>query len=205
MEYYSFVKKVLKPLLHVFFPSRFLDLPETLPEGPLVICANHLSNLDAVLLGVHLNRRITFMAKKEVFSVPFFGKRAKRLGTIPLTRDGGDAAGLRVAIRALQGGAALSIFPQGTRCHCPPEESTIKAGLGMLVSLSGAQVLPVGIHAKDYKVRLFRKTYFAFGTVQAYPLPDAATKREAMELLSARIFEDVIKEAHRAKDAKEKK
>jgi 1-acyl-sn-glycerol-3-phosphate acyltransferase len=59
------------------------------------------------------------MAKEELFSRPVVGPIVKGCGVIPLSRNGGDAAKLRLAVRELIAGKAFSVFPQGTRCRYP--------------------------------------------------------------------------------------
>src|SRR3954447_25256240 len=49
-------------------------------EGPVVICANHISNLDPPLLGAAVQRKVHFMAKQELFLIPLFSLLIRALG-----------------------------------------------------------------------------------------------------------------------------
>src|SRR5687768_11856690 len=75
--------------------------------GPVLVVANHSSILDPPLVGGMTPRRLTFLAKAELFRIPGFGALIRRLGAQPLRRDGADASALRTAQRVLQGGGAV--------------------------------------------------------------------------------------------------
>ena len=200
MTLYDRLVRTLGPLIRFFFPVRFENLPETLPEEGLIICPNHISLFDPLFLAISLPRPLTFMAKEELFRRPIIGKCMVGCGVIPLTRSGGYAGKLRQAVRELKGGAVLSIFPQGTRCRYALKKEDFKAGAGMLSVLSGAKILPVGIYAKDYKVRLFRKTYVKFGE----PIDCSAVEADGMKAkalaVTDRLYEEIARLEKDAQD-----
>ncbi len=110
-------------------------------SGPVLIVANHSSMLDPPIVGVTAPRPLHFLAKAELFSIPLFGRFLSALQARPVRRGGSDPAALRTALRILQAGNALLIFPEGSR----GEEGALregKPGAGMLVVLSGAPVVP---------------------------------------------------------------
>jgi len=111
-------------------------------RGPVLLVANHSSLLDPPLVGGSAQRQLTFLAKAELFEIPLFGALIRRLNARPIRREGADPGALRTAMRVLEEGGALLIFPEGTR----GDEGVIrpaKAGAGMLAVLSGAAVVPV--------------------------------------------------------------
>jgi 1-acyl-sn-glycerol-3-phosphate acyltransferase len=137
---------ILKPLavvaMRLLFRLRSRGTEHVPTTGPLLLVANHVSFLDPPIVGGAAPRRLTFLAKAELFRVPLFGGLIRRLGAHPLRREGGDAGALRTALRVLKGGGALLVFPEGTR----GEEGvlgTAKPGAGMLAVLGGAPVIPV--------------------------------------------------------------
>jgi 1-acyl-sn-glycerol-3-phosphate acyltransferase len=112
--------------------------------GPVLLVSNHSSVLDPPLIGGACPRVLTFMAKAELFSIPLFGRLIAALNARPVNREGGDARALKDALRLLEAGRALLVFPEGTR----GPEGTVregKPGAGMLAALSGAPVVPVHI------------------------------------------------------------
>jgi len=88
-------------------------------EGPLILAANHTSNLDAVVLGSwlipKLGRRIHWLGKKELFAWPIVGWAAANGGVHPVDRGAADVEAFRLARRILDEGHVLFVFPEGTR------------------------------------------------------------------------------------------
>jgi len=196
MSLYDRLVKTLGPLIRFFFPTCLIDLPQTLPEEGIIICPNHISFFDPLFLAIFLPRNLTFMAKEELMHRPVIGKWLKGCGVIPLSRDGGDAAKLRQAVRELKAGKIMAIFPQGTRLRYPLKKEDFKAGAGMMALLSGAKILPVGIHAKNYKVRPFCKTTLAFGSLlspQSMEISPELGKKEQALAISEKIYEKIAK------------
>lgn len=191
MTLYDRLVRTLGPLIRFVFPIRLLDLPKELPEEGLIVCPNHISFFDPLFLAITLPRPLTFMAKEELFTRPIIGKWMKGCDVIPLSRNGGDAAKLRLAVRELKAGKLFSIFPQGTRLRHPLKKEEFKAGAGMMAVLSGAKILPVGIYSKNFKVRPFRKTYIVFGEIEAFSFPEDMGKKEQAIFVTDRIFERI--------------
>jgi 1-acyl-sn-glycerol-3-phosphate acyltransferase len=122
---------------------------EAIPrEGPLIIAANHASNLDAPLVGSwlipKLGRRIHWLGKRELFAWPIVGWVAARGGVHPVDRGGADVEAFRLASRILDEGHVLFVFPEGTRS---PDGALQEArdGLALLALRTGAPIVPIGI------------------------------------------------------------
>ena len=191
MTLYERLVRLLGPIIRFVFPIRVVGLPESLPEQGLIVCPNHISFFDPLFIAITLPKPLTFMAKEELFRRPIIGPLVKGCGVIPLSRDGGDAVKLRIAVRELKAGAAFSLFPQGTRCRYPLKKEDFKAGVGMLSVLSGAKILPVGIYSKKFKVRPFRKTYIAFGEVESFSFPEDMGKKEQAIFVTDLVYEKI--------------
>ena len=206
MTLYERLVRFLGPVIRFIFPIRLINLPETLPEEGLIVCPNHISFFDPLFLAISLPKPLTFMAKEELFHRPIVGYIVKGCDVIPLSRDGGDAVKLRIAVRELKAGKAFSVFPQGTRCRYPLKKEDFKAGIGMLSVLSGAKILPVGIYSKNFKVRPFRKTYIAFGEIESFSFPEDMGKKEQAVYVTDHVFEKIsVLEKQAAEYKKSKK
>jgi len=119
---------------------------ENIPQCVCVFAANHVSNLDppAALIGVP--RRISFLAKKEVFSVPVV-RTALRLGKIvPVDREHTEAAIASIdhAVGILLEGISFFVFPEGTRSR-DGKLKAFKKGTFVMAIQAGAPVVPVSI------------------------------------------------------------
>jgi 1-acyl-sn-glycerol-3-phosphate acyltransferase len=110
-------------------------------KGPLIVAANHRRVFDPVFVSMAVDRRLRWMAKKELFAFPLRGF-FYFIGSFPVDRQGGGRAALRTALLFLKEGWALGIFPEGTRQReATPGEA--KTGAVMLAVRGGAPVLPV--------------------------------------------------------------
>ncbi len=123
-------------------------LDEIPHEGPVIVTANHASNLDAVVLGSWLipkiGRRFQWLGKKELFDWPIVGWAAAHGGVHPVDRGGADVEAYRLAKRILDEGHVLFVFPEGTRSR----DGALQMGRDGVASLAlrtGAPIVPVGI------------------------------------------------------------
>lgn len=141
---YRIVKSIVRGLARLLFRLEARGTGHVPLSGPALIVANHASVLDPPMVGVVAPRPLHFLAKAELFSIPLFGRLIFAVNARPVRRDGTDPGALRTALRVLEAGQALLIFPEGTR----GEEGTLregKPGAGMLAVVSGAPVVPVYI------------------------------------------------------------
>ena len=121
---------------------------ENFPEvssmgGPLLVCANHQSNLDPMLMGVVCPAPINYLAKKSLFN---FGPLRWFLtwnDSIPLDRAAG-LAGIKETLKRLKKGEAILIFPEGSRSPTG-DLQPIKQGFCTLARRTGSPILPAGI------------------------------------------------------------
>ena len=119
---------------------------ENIPQGACVFAANHVSNLDPPAALVGVPRRISFLAKKEIFKVPVVST-AMRLGKIvPVDRaDREDAvASIDAGVETLRQGISFFVFPEGTRSK-DGSLRPFKKGSFAIPIRSGAPVVPVSI------------------------------------------------------------
>ena len=146
-----------------------------LSDGALLVCANHISVLDPVLICAVLKKhQPRIMAKKELFDVPVLGWLVGQLGAYPIDRKGANADVILKTIKMLEDGYCVGMFPQGTRrADVDPATTPIKAGAGLIATKSKASVLPIHIKTKNYRIKAFRKVTLIIGD----PIPyDEYTK-----------------------------
>jgi 1-acyl-sn-glycerol-3-phosphate acyltransferase len=138
---YAVCKPIAVVLMRLLFRVEARGVAHVPPTGPLLLVANHSSLLDPPIVGGMCPRRLTFLAKAELFRIPGLGALIRGLGAHPLRREGADPSALRIARRVLAEGKALLVFPEGTR----GDEGVLrepKPGAAMLAVLSGATVVP---------------------------------------------------------------
>jgi 1-acyl-sn-glycerol-3-phosphate acyltransferase len=121
-------------------------------DGPVIIAANHASNLDAVVIGSWLipkiGRRFEWLGKKELFDWPVVGYFAAHGGVHPVDRATADVEAYRLAKRILDEGHVLFIFPEGTRSPDGALQHG-RDGVSSLALRTGAPIVPVAIAGSD--------------------------------------------------------
>jgi 1-acyl-sn-glycerol-3-phosphate acyltransferase len=91
---------------------------ETLPaSGPILLCSNHDSHWDPVMIGFAARKRrmIRALAKSQLWDVRGLAPVLNGMGQIPIVRGAGDAQALANAVEALREGSCVGVFPEGTR------------------------------------------------------------------------------------------
>lgn len=138
---YAIISSLAAAFFRLLFRLEVRGAEHVPAVGPAMIVANHSSVFDPPLVSAAAPRPLHFMAKAELFSIPLFGRLIRAVNARPVRREGGDARALREALRILESGQALLVFPEGTR---GPEGMLRegRAGAGMLAILSGAPVVP---------------------------------------------------------------
>lgn len=123
-------------------PRNLSNLP---PTGPVVLLANHVSWVDALLLGVATPRPVRFLMAREMYRTPWFWPLAKFFGAIPISYGDGPHAlqeSLEAARRVLDSGEVLGIFPEA---NIVPHGfmDRFRKGYRSIVDQSRARLVPV--------------------------------------------------------------
>lgn len=108
--------------------------------------ANHTSNLDPPVITPLLGRRVSIMAKQELFKIPIFGRAMQAAGFVSVNRSHRRDAieSVRTAVSVLHSGLGMLVFPEGTRSrdgHLLP----FKKGPFHLAMEAGVPVVPITI------------------------------------------------------------
>jgi 1-acyl-sn-glycerol-3-phosphate acyltransferase len=96
--------------LHRLVAFNMAPLPE---DGPAILVANHTSGIDNFVLQAGCRRVLGFMIAREIAQVWFARPIVRVVRCIPVRRDGRDISATRDALRALEDGRVLPIFPEG--------------------------------------------------------------------------------------------
>lgn len=147
MSFYRIARAVVNAFLKITFRVK-VEGTENIPsDGALVVCANHKSLWDPLMLAMCLPCELKFMAKEELFKNKLFGGLISALGAFPVKRGTGDIGALKIAIKTLNEGHRLVIFPEGKRSPKGYMEKG-KSGAALIAIKSKVNILPVGICGK---------------------------------------------------------
>lgn len=131
------------PILRVVLRMRMYGLSNVPATGGALLVCNHVHNADPVLVVAGCSRPVAFMAKVEIWKVPVIRWIANTSGAFPVNRGTADRNALRIAGEKMRDGMLVGGFPEGTRSM--NGLGTPFRGLSLVVTHSGAPVIPVGI------------------------------------------------------------
>lgn len=112
MTFYSFAKFVVYRILKPIYRIQVIGIEHFPKDGGVLLCANHIDNLDPPIVGITAPRPVHFMAKAELFSVPVLGRIVRNLNAFPVKRGMSDREALRKGLSILKEGKVLGLFPE---------------------------------------------------------------------------------------------
>ncbi|MGY6530861.1 MAG: lysophospholipid acyltransferase family protein [Cyanobacterium sp.] len=188
---------VVFPFFRFYFRGKVENVENVPPKGKLMIVCNHASVFDPPILSAAIPRRISFMAKQELFDSRLFGKLISSLGAYPVNRGEGDRNAIRQALARIEQEWTTCLFIEGTRTpdgkvHNP------KLGAALIAAKSQSPILPVCLCGTEKIVvdgkKLPQSTpvTIRIGDIIA---PPASTKKKDLELVT-QMCADAINQLH---------
>jgi 1-acyl-sn-glycerol-3-phosphate acyltransferase len=128
----------------VAFDIKIYGIHHVPRTGGVLIAGNHQSYIDPPAIASQIPRMTNFLGKSELFPNRLIDYVNRKMGAFPVRQGAGDVGAIREAIKRLQEGAALVLFPEGTRTP-NGELQPIEAGIGLILRKAGVPVVPVAI------------------------------------------------------------
>ena len=168
---------------------------EKLPEGNVIIAANHLGRLDPAVLLCVLDREDIIIPMAEKYKDhPLYGAIGRAVNAVWLNRFEADYAAFRKILDRMKQGGLLGIAPEGTRSRTEALQEA-KMGVAFLASKSGYPVLPVAATGTEDRVILENLKHFRRSkiTVTAAELvyidiPEGKGREEALRAATDEIM-----------------
>lgn len=159
-KWYKLAYWLLRPVCALLYPIR-VSGRHLLPEGAVILCANHSNAVDPILISIALGSKtyVHHLAKAELRKIPVVGAVLEKIGAVFVRRGERDIDSYKSCLRILKGGERLIAFPEGTRVH-GTDEVGAKSGVIHMAARTGAYILPIRLE-RDKK--LFRRTDVVFG------------------------------------------
>ena len=187
---YNIIIKIVKVFCKICFKINVKGLENVPKDGPAIICINHISFWDPVLIACFMPRPVRFMAKAELEKAFFVGWILKLINVIFVKRGASDIAALKMSLKVLENGEVFGIFPTGTRSKINKDAGP-QMGVAFIGVKSEAPIVPIHIDA-DYK--LFSKVNITVGE-KRYLKADEGQKvtREDYENMSKNLYDELLK------------
>ena len=156
---YSFLKSIFTILFKMLYRVEVSGYENIPKNGKFILCSNHLSYVDPLIIVGYFSRHVYFMAKKEVFNIRVLGEIISFLNAFSVNRDSLDRKAIKNSIEILNSDEVLCMFPEGTRST----EGVIRdghKGVGLISILSSSPVLPMALSGTNKIIQKPRKRIF---------------------------------------------
>ncbi len=192
----NYLYKIILFIVFFFFKLVYRNKiygAENFYPGAAILAANHASFYDPPLLAISTPYEVHFLARKTLFDPFLFGSLIKRLNAHPVSGKAQDVAVFKTIVRLIKQGKKVIIFPEGTRSQDGNLQS-IKPGIAMLISRTGAAIIPVYLagtfniwswHRKFPK--LWGATACVFGKPMHFLWDSSKDSKEQQEEISKQI------------------
>ena len=184
----QFITFILLKLLYRISYAGFENIPMA---GGIIVAANHASLIDPPALGARMPRELSYLAKKELFPIPFVRQILNLANAVPIDRRGYTKGTLVELVERLKDGYAIAMFPEGTRTK-PGNSVETKKGVGMIAVMADVPIVPCLIEG-TFRAKPFISKVKLHYLPPIYPSEiHAETKKEHYLLVSERIMCDIV-------------
>lgn len=183
---YAICCGLLRFIYAILFPLKIVGRENVPKEGGVLLCANHISLLDPMTIGIKLKRQVKYMAKAELFNVPVLGWLIKQLGAFPVKRGGVSKESIKMSLNTLRSGNVMGIFPEGTRNS---DSGVAKKGAASFALRSGAAVVPAAIIGSYKPFRRMTVVYGAPIDLSSFEGAGSESLEAVTDVIMGRIHE----------------
>lgn len=193
--FYWFVKGIFFPFVKLYLGLTRDGIDHLPRRGAAIVVSNHVSYMDAILLGSAAPRPIRFIVLQWMYDLLLLRWFYWGMGTIPV-RAGRDAHGLRQAVRTLHTGRVVGLFPEGSRSEDGRFRET-QPGAALLAALSGAPVVPAFIDGAGESMPVGgafprpARVHVRFGPPLRYPEGKGGRDRETLQAFGRQLEEAI--------------
>ena len=144
-KFYDVFVWMFHPLAKIVFKTQYIGRENVPKTGSLIIASNHRNSYDPGLIAAARVRKIHYMAKLELFNLNKLASwMLRHLNAFPISRGTGDQRSLNYAIRLVEEGKVLGIFPEGTR-SADGQLGDFKSTFAMMALELNIPVIPIAI------------------------------------------------------------
>ncbi|MGN7409708.1 MULTISPECIES: lysophospholipid acyltransferase family protein [unclassified Sporosarcina] len=144
MNLYPLGKALCTAVLKPFYRIKVIGQENFPKDQGVLLCTNHIDNLDPPVVGLTAPRPVHFMAKEELFQLPLLKSILPNVNAFPVKRGLSDRQAIRKALELLRSGQVVGMFPEGTRSKTG-EIGKGLTGAGFFALKGDALVMPCAI------------------------------------------------------------
>ncbi|MGB5589400.1 MAG: MFS transporter [Gammaproteobacteria bacterium] len=142
------LRLVMWVLVHTIYRVDASGLEKVPPQGPAIIVCNHITYMDALIIGARVRRPIRFVMHKYIFEIPLLSTFFRLAKAIPIVSAKKDPEGLAAAMdqvaNELSAGRLVAIFPEG-RLTTDGEMGIFRSGIERMVERNPVPVVPMAL------------------------------------------------------------
>lgn len=135
-------------LVHTFYRVDASGLERVPPEGPVVLVCNHVSYLDALVIGARIRRPVRFVMHRYIFQIPVLSTIFRLAKAIPIVSAKKDPEALQFALdqvsSELSAGRVVAIFPEGMLTR-DGDIGTFRSGVVRMIERNPVPVIPMAL------------------------------------------------------------
>jgi len=194
---YNVSRFLVRAFLRLAFRYQGQGLGNVPKQGSLIVCPNHVSYLDPMVVGALMERQLWYMARDTLFKNWLFGRMIRSVHAFPIKRGSVDRGAMQEFEAHVAQGHATLVFPEGTRSP-DGQLQRAKPGVGMLIyRCPGALVLPVRGFGAEKALPKGGGIHFArIRVVYGEPIDFSAERqlpaqRETYELIAQKVMDAI--------------
>ncbi len=149
--FYKIVRPLLKWIMRLYFHPKYIGMENIPKKGNFILAGNHKNNMDPIILISSTKRVVHFLGKIELFK-DWRRVVYRNMGIIPVDRSIHDKGALDSAIKCLNKGMVVGIFPEGTFNKSGNPVLPFKIGCVKMAAETGSPIIPCIIKG-DFKFR----------------------------------------------------
>ena len=148
--FYFIAKNVTRFISHLFYKIKYEGIENVPTDRGFILCSNHVTMFDPILVAVRVKPQCFFMAKEELFKNRFVSLIIRGLGAFPVSRGKGDTEAVDKAVSYVKEGKVVAIFPEGTRSK-DGHLQKLKSGAVVIAAQTGGGLQPCVIKMGEKK------------------------------------------------------
>jgi 1-acyl-sn-glycerol-3-phosphate acyltransferase len=174
---------------------------EAIPEeGPAVLVCNHVSFVDALLIGGAVRRPVRFVMYYKIYQLPVLNFIFRTAGTVPIAARHEDLlvydAAFKKIAEYLRNGEVVCIFPEG-KLTGDGELNEFKNGIERILEENPVPVIPMALQglwgsffSRDPSKGLFKRFWSRIRLVAGAPVSPELADRQSLQLQVAELRGD---------------